>query len=139
MLEDENAGPLTRVRGGHAATKGPGVVQETYKTALRAYISSLSSAADSGAVIDKAKQVMNELDAAMGDTPEGKQRLINVYIGKEVITFNYFFNISFFLPFTESATVKITVSGSDIRNGKYREIPQEIFKRYKVHYISHSC
>lgn len=81
VLEDPKAGPLTLVRAGHPSAKSAGYVQETFKTALRAYILVLGSAGDSEATIDKAKQVMTELKTAMGETPEGKSRLINVYVG----------------------------------------------------------
>lgn len=81
VLEDSRAGPLTLVRAGHAGTKSEGYIQETFKTALRAYILALGSTDDSDATIAKAKQVMGELKKAMGETPEGKSRLINVYVG----------------------------------------------------------
>ncbi|HJN07174.1 MAG TPA: hypothetical protein QF564_00665 [Pirellulaceae bacterium] len=81
VLEDTKAGPLTLVRAGHDAAKSPGYVQETFKTALRAYILALGSTGDADATIANAEQVMAELKTAMGETPEGKARLINVYVG----------------------------------------------------------
>ncbi|MDP7301990.1 MAG: hypothetical protein QGG09_02755, partial [Pirellulaceae bacterium] len=71
----------TLVRAGHDAAKSPGYVQETFKTALRAYILALGSTGDADATIANAEQVMAELKTAMGETPEGKARLINVYVG----------------------------------------------------------
>jgi hypothetical protein len=81
VLEDPKAGPLTLVRAGHDSAKGAGYIQETFKTALRAYILVLGSTTDADATIAKAQQVMSELKTAMGTTPDGKARLINVYVG----------------------------------------------------------
>ncbi len=81
VLEHEQAGPLTLVRAGHPGAQNEGYIQETLKTALRAYILALGSTGDADAVIAKSKQVMSELKAATGDTPEGKARLVNVYVG----------------------------------------------------------
>jgi len=80
VLEDEAAGPLTLTRAGHAATQREGFAEETYKTALRAYISALGSG-DASQRIAQAKQVMDELKEATGDAPEGNQRLIDIYVG----------------------------------------------------------
>ena len=80
VLEDPNVGPLVLCRAKHAATTSKGFAEETYKTALRAYISALSGETASQN-IDRARQVMDELKAATGDSPEGKQRLIDVYVG----------------------------------------------------------
>jgi tetratricopeptide (TPR) repeat protein len=57
----------------------PAVVEEVYKTALRGYISILGGAEGSGA-IDKAKDVMDKLKAALGGDAEGEKRLVSVYV-----------------------------------------------------------
>ena len=80
VLEDATVGPLTLCRANHPATTSKGFAEETYKTALRAYISALA-VGNASQNIDRARQVMDELKAATGSTPEGKQRLIDVYVG----------------------------------------------------------
>lgn len=75
LLEDEKIGPLTLVKAGHAATAREGFAAEVYKTALRAYISSLGGAADSGAVIKKATEVMDAMKAAIA-----QDKLVEMYV-----------------------------------------------------------
>ncbi len=75
VLEDAKLGPLTLVKADHEATQREGFAGETYKTALRAYISSLTGAADSDAVIKKATEVM----AAMKEKIPQDQ-LIAIYV-----------------------------------------------------------
>jgi tetratricopeptide (TPR) repeat protein len=75
LLEDATVGPLTLVKAGDAATAREGFDAETYKTALRAYISSLAGAADADAVIQKATGVMDAMKAAIDP-----QRLMEIYI-----------------------------------------------------------
>jgi hypothetical protein len=81
VLEDPTWGPLTLVRKNHPATKSEGFDEETYKTALRAYISSLATAESSEAAMQNARQIMDEMQIRIGSTPEGKGRLIAVYVG----------------------------------------------------------
>jgi len=75
MLEDESIGPLSLVKAKHAATTREGFSAEVYKTALRAYISSLAGAADSDAVIKKATDVMDAMKAAIE-----QDNLIDMYV-----------------------------------------------------------
>jgi tetratricopeptide (TPR) repeat protein len=75
LLEDPQIGPLTLVRANHAATAREGYPAETYKTALRAYISSLSTATDSDAVIQKATDVMDAMKAAIA-----QDQLVAIYV-----------------------------------------------------------
>lgn len=65
LLEDATIGPLTLVQSDHAAAQREGFAAETYKSALRAYISSLATASDSDAVIKKATDVMDAMKAAI--------------------------------------------------------------------------
>jgi len=76
LLEDKTIGPLTLVEAGHAATTRENFNAEVYKTALRAYISSLAGAADSDAVIKKATGVMDAMKAAIE-----QDKLIDMYVG----------------------------------------------------------
>ncbi len=79
VLEDPTFGPLVLVDKGDPSAKDPAVVEEIYKTALRAYISLLGDTAANGA-IDKAKDVMAKMKTAIGGTPEGEKRLVSVYV-----------------------------------------------------------
>ncbi len=75
VLEDAQLGPLTLVKAGHPATQREGFAGETYKTALRAYISSLAGAADSDTVIKKATEVMNLMKEKIP-----QEQLIVIYV-----------------------------------------------------------
>jgi len=75
LLENETIGPLALVKAGHAATSREGFNAEVYKTALRAYISSLAGASDGAAVIRKATEVMDAMKAAID-----QDKLIEMYV-----------------------------------------------------------
>jgi hypothetical protein len=75
LLEDAQVGPLALVNANSPAAQREGYAAEVYKTALRAYISSLATAKDSDAVIKKATGVMDAMKAAI----EQKQ-LISIYV-----------------------------------------------------------
>ena len=79
LLEDEQIGPLTLVRAKHAAVATKGFAAETYKSALSSYIGSLGSPGSSEGVIEKAKQIMQDLNATVGATAEGQTLLISHY------------------------------------------------------------
>jgi tetratricopeptide (TPR) repeat protein len=80
VLENEDTGPLALLENKHPATNTPGLAEETYKTALRAYISSLATVAQSDTAIEKAKSVMERMKTTIGSTSEGQQRLVAVYV-----------------------------------------------------------
>jgi hypothetical protein len=65
VLEDAQLGPLTLVTAGSPATQRPGFAGETYKSALRAYISSLAGAKDATAIVKKATDVMAAMKEAI--------------------------------------------------------------------------
>lgn len=73
VLENANVGPLTTVAKGAEAAKKPEFVLETYKAALRAYLSADEPNRE------KAKQMMEALDKAVGADDAGK--LTDVYLG----------------------------------------------------------
>lgn len=79
VLEDPNFGPLVLVNKKDPAATDPPVVEEVYKTALRAYISLLGDTQADGA-IDKAKDVMEKMKVAIGTDAEGEKRLVSVYV-----------------------------------------------------------
>ncbi|HUE70795.1 MAG TPA: hypothetical protein VMP01_07885 [Pirellulaceae bacterium] len=78
MLEDERLGSLTLLAQNHPATQKEGFDTETYKTALRAYISALGSTKNPQPLIAKAKQMMDALKASMGEA--GQARLVATYV-----------------------------------------------------------
>lgn len=81
LLEKANVGALALVTAKHEAAQKPGYVEETYRTALRAYISALAGApADQGdALIKKAEGVMDGLKQSVGADEAGQKRLISIY------------------------------------------------------------
>jgi tetratricopeptide (TPR) repeat protein len=79
VLENATFGPLVLVNKKDPSATDPAVVEEIYKTALRAYISSLGGA-DGSVSIDKAKDVMDKMKSALGGDAEGEKRLVAVYV-----------------------------------------------------------
>ena len=65
LLEDPRIGPLTLVQKGDPAAAREGLATETYKTALRALISSLPTTPDADAVVAQASQIMDAMREAM--------------------------------------------------------------------------
>jgi tetratricopeptide (TPR) repeat protein len=81
LIEDPKIGVLTLVNKNDPAARDDAIVEETYKTALRAYISSLATAGTSArATIDKARGVMTSLKRRIATSPEGQQRLVSIYV-----------------------------------------------------------
>jgi len=81
LIEDPKIGVLMLVNKNDPAARDDAVAEETYKTALRAYISSLATAGTSArATIDKARGVMASLKRRIATTPEGQQRLVSIYV-----------------------------------------------------------
>ena len=76
VLEHPTYGLVKLGRDGHAATQNPGVAEEIYKTALRAYISSLASGGDRAQAITKAKDMM----AALKGSSENPKKLVGTYV-----------------------------------------------------------
>lgn len=74
-LEDPQLGPLTLVTANNPATQRPGFAGGTYKSALRAYISSLAGAKDATAIIAKANQIMTAMKEAIP-----ADQLIAIYV-----------------------------------------------------------
>jgi hypothetical protein len=81
LLEDPKIGTLTLARKNDPTTQRDGFQEETYKTALRAYISSLSAAGvNPDEVIKKAEGIMTSLDEMFKDDPKGQAKLIGIYV-----------------------------------------------------------
>ncbi len=79
-LEHPQIGALTLVKKNDPATQREGYAQETYKTALRAYIGSLPTATNPSEVMDKARGVMDDLKNAVLTDPEGRSKLVAIYV-----------------------------------------------------------
>lgn len=79
LLEDERIGALTLAKANSPAiAEANGYTTEAYKTALRAYVSTLAEG-DSDATIKKAKEVMAAMKAELSG-PDGEKRLVSTYI-----------------------------------------------------------
>jgi hypothetical protein len=81
LLEDPKIGVLTLVKNNDPAVNKEGFPQETYKTALRAYISSLAAGGENAAAnVSKAEGIMDSLEQLMGQTADGQAKLIAIYV-----------------------------------------------------------
>ncbi|QDV71666.1 hypothetical protein Poly24_54050 [Rosistilla carotiformis] len=78
VLENGQVGPLTLVDKKDPSVSNPVMIEETYRTALRAYIGSLGENGD--AMMEKAKGVMTSMQQAVADDEAGTQRMLSVYI-----------------------------------------------------------
>jgi hypothetical protein len=80
LLEDPQIGSLSLVRANDPVTQRPGFPEETYKTALRAYISALADSKDASTTVDKAKGVMASLQEHMAQDAAGQAKLVAIYV-----------------------------------------------------------
>ena len=78
VLENQTVGPLTLIDQEDEAAKNPVFVQESLRTALQAYVASLSS--DPVGMMAKAKQTMAALRQSVGSDAAGKKRMLAIYI-----------------------------------------------------------
>lgn len=77
-LENENYGLLSLIQKKDPVASKPATVESAFRAALTGYMSML--AGENGAAnIEKAKAVMQQLNSEVGDTPEGKKRLVSIY------------------------------------------------------------
>lgn len=77
VLEHPLLGPLTLVDGQDPAVANVAFEEETYRTALQAYVGSIGTNGDS--MMDSARRVMSSLQETVADNPAGQQRLLSVY------------------------------------------------------------
>ncbi len=80
LLEDKEIGALTLVKANNEAVNREGVAQETYKTALRAYIGALPGAANKPELIAKAEGAMDGLKGTVSQDAAGQEKLISIYV-----------------------------------------------------------
>ncbi len=81
LLEDPEIGPLTLVKNNDPTVSNAAFPPLIYKTALRAKLAEMASSPDGKNSMAEAVQLMDGLKSAMGDSPEGKKRLISTYVG----------------------------------------------------------
>ena len=81
LLEKPNVGTLWLVQQKNAAVNRPQTIEETFKTALRAYISALAAAKGdaSAELIKKAEGVMASLNESVAGQPDGAKNLFRIY------------------------------------------------------------
>ncbi len=81
ILEDPTFGPLALVESKNSIVAGISTYpQETYKTALRAYIGAMPKSSAPTELMAKAKEIMVSLDKRIGVDAAGKKKLIGIYI-----------------------------------------------------------
>lgn len=80
LLEDERIGPLALVRKEDPLAMEEGLPSEIYKTALRAYISALAGESNPAPLVEKARGIMEALKAHLGQSAEGQQQLVQIYV-----------------------------------------------------------
>ncbi|MEM8947017.1 MAG: hypothetical protein AAGD11_17715 [Planctomycetota bacterium] len=73
-LENSSVGPLSLVNAQSPVASRPEFVQETYKAALRAYLSTTPPQRE------KAQAMMTALEAAIGNDGNAEQKLISIYV-----------------------------------------------------------
>lgn len=78
VLEHPALGPMTLLEAGSSPTSNPLFAEETYSTALRAYVASLGDG--SPETMDKAKKTIASMQQAVGDDDAGTQRMLGVYV-----------------------------------------------------------
>ncbi|MCG8450044.1 MAG: hypothetical protein MI725_10765 [Pirellulales bacterium] len=74
VLQHPQVGPLTLVRKKDATTRDPKIAVEVYKTALRAFVSVAPPQRD------RAREIMQALEAAYGDSGNGGAQLTQIYL-----------------------------------------------------------
>ncbi|MFM8252207.1 MAG: hypothetical protein ACKOBW_11475 [Planctomycetota bacterium] len=84
LLEKPNVGPLALVTGNNEVASRPGFAEETYRTALRAYVSALAGAskdaAAAEALIKKAEEIMQGLKTSVGDGDDAQKKLFAIFV-----------------------------------------------------------
>jgi tetratricopeptide (TPR) repeat protein len=78
VLEQAVIGPITLLNANHQSVQNPLFIEETYRTALQAYVGSLG--AGGAAMMEKAKIAMAAMQQAVGSDAAGKQRMLGIYV-----------------------------------------------------------
>ena len=84
LLEKPNIGTLALVATKNEAANRPGFAEETYRTALRAYVSSLAGAskdaAAAEALVKKAEDIMQGLKSSVGEGDDAQKKLFSIFV-----------------------------------------------------------
>ena len=78
-LESDNLAPLDLVKRKHPAANLSKYRLDTYRAAIRAYLSALQTGQDSQTWIEKAQNVIDALAAEFESQPDGQKKLVSVY------------------------------------------------------------
>lgn len=84
LLEDARIGPLAMLEQKHPLTNHEGFATETYKTALRSYIGSLSTAGNPQQSLRRAMSLIKNLTQLSGDNEAQKQTAIYVGLARDI-------------------------------------------------------
>ena len=80
QLEHSEYGSLTIAEKNSTGTISQTYRENTFKTALRAYISAVGNTTDTGQFLKKAEQMMSLLEETVGDNQAGQKRLVAIYV-----------------------------------------------------------
>ena len=78
VLEQQTLGPMTLLNEGNSPSSNPLFAEETYSTALRAYVASLRDGGQE--TMDRVTKTIALMQQAVGDDEAGKQRMLGVYV-----------------------------------------------------------
>ena len=81
VLEHPQYGPLTLLAKDDASTEQAGFAEDTYRTALRAYIQLLPTSPHGPSMAEKAQATLKAMRAQLGKTAGGEQRAAEVLAG----------------------------------------------------------
>ena len=80
LLEDPRIGAKALADANSSLITGtPGLAEQTYRIALRGYIANLPNTEDSAATVEQANATMKSLEKTVGDSAEGRRRLVSIY------------------------------------------------------------
>ena len=78
-LEADDYGLLTLIRNKNPAASRSSLAEQGFRIALSGHIAMLGFGQDAQTHIDDAKAIMAELNALVGETPDGQKRLVSIY------------------------------------------------------------
>ncbi len=79
-LEEAAIAPLDLVKQKHAVTQQGDFRNDTYKTAIRAYLAKLRDGQDTMKWVEKSQGVISALENEIGHSPQGKKQLAGIYL-----------------------------------------------------------
>ena len=80
LLEDPRIGAKALADANSSLITGtPGLAEQAYRIALRGYIAQLPNVADDAAIVAQANAIMKSLEKTVGESAEGRRRLVGIY------------------------------------------------------------